>query len=628
MASMSSDTSRAGLAALTLGAVGVVYGDIGTSPLYTMGTIFSPEAGVPLTPANVIGAVSVIFWGLMLVVTLKYVTLILRASNRGEGGIMALVALAAHAAGSTARRRTVLLLVGVLGAALFYGDSIITPAISVMGAAEGLEVAAPALKPYVVLLSIVVLIGLFLVQRHGTAKMGRWFGPIIALWFAVLAVLGVVHIVQQPHILVAFDPREALRFLQARGWHLFAAMGAIVLAFTGAEALYADMGHFGKTPIRLAWTGLVLPALTLHYLGQGALLLRTPDAVQNPFYRMFPAGWVLPAVVLATVAAIIASQAVISGAYSMTKQAMQLGFLPRMRIVYTSAKEAGQIYVPQVNWVLLAAVILAVVGFGSSAALGAAYGIAVTVTMFITTLLTFFVVRHGWRYPLPLAVAATAAFLLLDAVLVVSCALKFVQGGWFPLAVGLGMFTVMATWKRGRELLVAHIRQDDAELEPFVQALASEDVPRPPRTAVYAVANPDTVPQALMHNLKHNMVLHERNIVLTVVFHDEPWVSFEERVEVQELGHGFWRVRVNYGFKNKPDIPKALELCADKGLQIDLFSVSYFLSREIVVPTRGGGMMRWREQLFAAMSRNAGSVVEFFRLPANAVIELGTRVHL
>jgi KUP system potassium uptake protein len=405
-------------------------------------------------------------------------------------------------------------------------------------------------------------------------------------------------------------------------------MGAIVLAFTGAEALYADMGHFGKQPIRIAWTSLVLPALTLHYLGQGALLLHTPSAVQNPFYRMFPEGWIIPAIVLATVAAIIASQAVISGAYSMTKQAMQLGFLPRMRVVYTSAKEAGQIYVPQVNWVLLAAVILAVLGFGSSAALGAAYGIAVTMTMLITTLLTFFVVRHGWRYPLPVAATATVCFLVLDAVLVVSCAIKFVEGGWFPLAVGLAMFTLMSTWKRGRELLIAHIRQDDMPLEPFVQSLSTESIPRPPRTAVYAVANPDTVPQALMHNLKHNMVLHERNIVLTVVFHDRPWVPFDERVEVEPLGHGFWRVRVNYGFKNTPDIPKALELCADKGLQVDLFTVSYFLSREIVVPTRGGGMARWRESLFAAMSRNAGSVVEFFRIPANAVIELGTRVHL
>jgi KUP system potassium uptake protein len=616
------------LGALTLGAIGVVYGDIGTSPLYTMGTIFSPETGVALTPQNIIGSVSVIFWGLMLVVTLKYVTLILRANNRGEGGIMALVALAAHAAGDTPRKRALLLLVGVLGASLFYGDSIITPAISVLGAMEGLEVAAPALKPYVVVASIAVLIGLFVVQRHGTAKVGQWFGPTIVLWFGVLAGLGVTHIVQAPVILNALNPLEGLRFLREQGWHLFVAMGAIVLAFTGAEALYADMGHFGAKPIRLAWTSLVLPALALQYMGQGALLLHSPQAVQNPFYRMFPAGWVVPAIVLSTVAAIIASQAVISGAYSMTKQAMQLGFLPRMRVVYTSAKEAGQIYVPQVNWVLLVAVILAVIGFGSSAALGAAYGIAVTVTMFITTLLTFFVVRHGWRYPLPVAASATAAFLVLDAVLVASCAIKFVEGGWFPLAVGLGMFTIMSTWKRGRELLIAHIRQDDAELQPFVSALSAESLPRPPRTAVYAVANPDTVPQALMHNLKHNMVLHERNIVLTVVFHDEPWIPFEERVEVEPIGQEFWRVRVNYGFKNTPDIPKALELCADKGLTVDLPAVSYFLSREIVVPTRGGGMMRWREQLFAAMSRNAGSVVEFFRIPANAVIELGTRVHL
>jgi KUP system potassium uptake protein len=625
---MNQISQRQGVAALTLGAIGVVYGDIGTSPLYTMKEIFSPATGIPLDAAHLIGAVSVIFWGLMMIVTLKYVVLILRASNRGEGGIMALTALAAQAAGKTPGRRTALLLTGVLGAALFYGDSVITPAISVLSAVEGLEVVAPGLKPYVLPVSLAVLVGLFMVQRHGTGVVGKLFGPVIVLWFAVLALAGVVQIVQQPAILAALNPFRAVAFLHAQGWHLFVAVGAIVLAFTGVEALYADMGHFGKRPIQLAWMGLVLPALALNYMGQGALLMRDPAALENPFFRLFPQAWLIPAVILATCATVIASQAVISGAYSMTRQAIQLGLLPRMQVNYTSAKEAGQIYMPEVNWILLVAVLLAVVGFGSSSALAAAYGIAVTMTMLITTVLTFFVVRHGWGYPLPVAIAATGVFLALDTVLVIACSLKFWQGGWFPLVLGVAIFTVMATWKRGRELLIENIRQDDPELLPFITGLANDDMHRTPRTAVYAVANPDTVPQALLHNLKHNQVIHERNLILTVVFHEVPWISFEERVQVTPLVPGFWKVQVNYGFKNTPDIPKALELCRTQGLAVNLFETSYFLSRETVVPTRGAGMAHWREALFAAMSRNAGSVVGFMRLPNNCVIELGTRVQI
>jgi KUP system potassium uptake protein len=626
MNTVNTETGRQGLAALTLGAVGVVYGDIGTSPLYTMKEVFNPATGVPLDETHLIGAVSVIFWGLMMIVTLKYVTLILRAHNRGEGGIMALTALAANAAGSTRRRRIALLLTGVLGAALFYGDSIITPAISVLSAVEGLEVVTPALKPYVLPASVAVLIGLFVVQRHGTGVVGKLFGPIIVLWFVVLGVTGAIQIAQQPAILAALNPLHGVAFLHGRGWHMFVAVGAIVLAFTGAEALYADMGHFGKRAIRLAWTGLVLPSLALNYMGQGALLMRDPAALENPFYRLFPQAWLIPAVVLATLATVIASQAVISGAYSMTKQAIQLGLLPRMQVRFTSAKEAGQIYMPEVNWMLLLAVVLATVGFGTSSALAAAYGIAVTVTMFVTTLLTFFVVRHGWGYPLPVAIGATGLFLALDAVLVISCSLKFWQGGWFPLALGAAILIVMATWRRGRELLVENIRADDPELVPFINSLNEDSVHRTPRTAVYMVANPGTVPQALLHNLKHNQVLHERNVILTVVFNDVPWIPFDERVEVTPLGRGFSQVRVNYGFKNTPDIPQALELCRARGLAINLFETSYFLSRETVVPTKGAGMAHWREALFAAMSRNAGSVVEFFRLPNNCVIELGTRV--
>lgn len=621
--------NRQSLGVLTLSALGVVYGDIGTSPLYTMKEVFNPAHSLALDAANIIGAVSTILWALMVVVTLKYVVLILRANNRGEGGIMALTALAAKAAGSTPRRHTILLLVGVLGASLFYGDAVITPAISVLSAMEGLETATPALKPYVLPISTAVIIGLFLGQRFGTAIVGKLFGPIVVLWFSVLAVTGLVQVVQNPAILAALNPLRALEFMQARGWHLFVVMGAIVLALTGAEALYADMGHFGKKPIRLAWNTFVLPSLALNYMGQGALLMGDPSALENPFFNLFPSSWLIPAVVLATLASVIASQATISGAYSLTKQAIQLGLLPRMRIFHTSADEVGQIYVPFVNWSVMVGVLLAMVGFGSSSALASAYGIAVTVTMLITTLLTFFVVRHAWKYPLPLALAATGVFLLVDAVLVISCALKFWQGGWFPIVLGIVIFAVMATWRRGRELLMEHIQRDDPELLPFITALAAdENARRTPRTAVYAVANPDTVPQALLHNLKHYQVLHEQNLILTVRFQEVPWVPEEERLQVQPLVDGFWKVQVNFGFKDEPDVPRALRLCAGQGLQIDEFQLSYFLSREIVIPTRGAGMVHWREALFSAMARNAGSIGDFLRLPHNGVVELGTRVQI
>ncbi|HEY2188706.1 MAG TPA: potassium transporter Kup [Caldimonas sp.] len=619
---------RQSLGGLILGALGVVYGDIGTSPLYTMKEVFSTSTGVPLDSEHLIGASSTIFWALMIVVTLKYVVLILRADNHGEGGIMALTALAVHAAGTTPRRKTALLLIGVFGAALFYGDSVITPAISVLGAAEGLEVVAPTLKPWVVPISVAILVGLFLVQRHGTRRVGNAFGPIVLVWFGVLAVTGGWQIALEPAVLQALDPRRAFAFLHERGWHLFAAVGAIVLALTGAEALYADMGHFGRRPIQIAWTGLVLPSLMLNYLGQAALLMREPGALENPFFRLFSSAWLLPAVVLATCAAIIASQAVISGAYSMTRQAIQLGFLPRMRVDFTSASAAGQVYLPAVNRVLLIAVVAAAIGFGSSSALAAAYGIAVTVTMFITTLLTFFVVRHAWRYPLPLALAASGFFLAFDGLLVASCAVKFVEGGWFPLAFGAAIFVVMATWKSGRERLFAHGHEEDLDLAEWIGAFASERVPRSSRTAVYAVADTSRVPQALLHNLKHNQVLHERNVILNVAFRELPFVDPANRVQVTPLGAGFWRVQLRYGFMEVPDVPAALDLCRAQGLEIDLFQVSYFLSREIIVPSRGAPTARWRQTLFAAMSRNAGSVADFFRLPDNCVVELGTRVQL
>ena len=626
---MNQSAQRKSSLPLALGALGVVYGDIGTSPLYTLHEVFSPQIGIALDQPHIVGATSVIFWALMFVVTLKYVLLILRADNRGEGGIMALTALAAHAAGSISKRRVVLLMLGVFGASLFYGDSVITPAISVLSALEGMEIVTPGLAKFVVPVSIGILVGLFLIQRHGTATVGKLFGPIMLLWFGGLAVAGAVQILRRPEVLAAFNPMHAYAFLAERGWHLFAAVGAIVLALTGAEALYADMGHFGRRPIQYAWIGVVLPSLTLNYLGQGALLIRDPAALENPFFRLFPSALLVPAVIVATIATVIASQAVISGAFSMTQQAIQLGFLPRMQILFTSAKEAGQIYVPRANWALLIAVVLAVIGFQSSSALAAAYGIAVTATMLITTILTFFIVRHAWNYPLPLALASTSVFLVFDAVLVASCSLKFLDGGWFPLTMGVVIFTIMATWKRGRELLVEQITADDPELVPFVTALSQDaTLQRAPRIAIYPVANVDRVPQAMLHNLKHNCVLHEQNIILTVTFSDVPWVPADERVEATEVARDIWQVRIAYGFMNSPDVPAALALCSGVGLDIDPMRTSYFVSRETVIPTKGAGMAHWRERLFAAMSRNSGSAVEFFKLPNNGVIELGTRVQI
>ncbi len=619
---------RSGLAAMTLGALGVVYGDIGTSPLYTLKEVFAPATGVPLDAPHLVGAVSVIVWALMFVVTLKYVLLILRADNRGEGGGLALTALAAQTVRGRPLVRRRLLLLGVFGATLFYGDSVITPAISVLGAVEGLQVMTPALKAYVVPISVLILVGLFMVQRLGTGIVGRFFGPVIVLWFATLAATGALQIAREPGILAALNPLEAWHFLAERGWHLLATVGAIVLALTGAEALYADMGHFGRKPIQIAWTGLVFPALALNYMGQGALLMHSPAAIENPFYRLFPDSALPLALVLATLAAIIASQAVISGAYSMTRQAIQLGFLPRMAVHFTSAREAGQIYMPQVNWVLLAGVLVATVGFGSSSALAGAYGIAVTLTMLITTVLTYFVVRQGWRLPTALAVGATGLFLCVDALLVAGSAIKLPDGGWFPIALGLLLFMLMSTWSRGRERLLASIRQDGLDLHDFINGLDPRSLHRAERTAVYPVADATLVPQALLHNLKHNQVLHQRNVIVTVVFDDVPWVPMERRVEVTALGHGFWRVLLRFGFMNTPDVPKALTLAAAQGLQVPLFECSYFLSRETVVPTATSGVARWRACLFAAMSRNAGGVVEFFRLPDNAVVELGTRVQV
>lgn len=615
-------------AALTIGALGVVYGDIGTSPLYTFQEVFRPATGIALDALHIIGAVSAIFWALMLVVTLKYVLIILRADNRGEGGVLALSALAAKSTEKYPRIRPWLLLLGLFGATLFYGDSVITPAISVLGAVEGLSVVTPKFTPFVVPIALGILVALFLVQRRGTGAVGKVFGPLMMLWFSVLAVSGAYQVIQTPEILAALNPVNAWSFLCERGWQAFVVLGAIVLALTGAEALYADMGHFGRKPIQFAWISIALPALALNYLGQGALLLAEPSAISNPFYSLFPPVLIWPAVIIATVAAIIASQAVISGAYSMTRQAIQLGFLPRMSVQHTSANEAGQIYLPAVNWILLIGVVLAVVLFGGSAALAGAYGIAVTLTMMITSLLTFFVAFYRWNLPRPVTFVATGFFLVLDLALISGCMIKFFDGGWFPLVLGGLLFLLMGTWRRGRDIVLATIRKDGVDLKAFIGTLNPTGIQRAARVAVYPVADSSTVPQALLHNLKHNQVLHERNIVLTVRFEDVPWVDESERVQLEDLGNSFWRVVLTFGFMEAPDVPKALKLCENFGLVIPLFQTSYFLSRETIVATPGSGMVLWREHLFATMSRNAGGVVEFFELPDNAVVELGTRVQI
>ena len=617
-------------AALTLLALGVVFGDIGTSPLYAVKETFSPAHGIELTIANILGGLSTIFWALMTVVSLKYVTLIMRADNRGEGGIMALLALAMGSIKDHPQWRTPLIMAGVIGASLFYGDAVLTPAISVLSAVEGLEVGTSLFKPYVLPITVGVIIALFVFQRHGTAAVGALFGPVTLLWFLALAAAGVYGIAGNPQVLQALNPLHAIGFLSNHGLASFVVLGSVVLAVTGAEALYADMGHFGKGPIRLAWFGLVLPALMLNYFGQGALLIANPAAVQNPFYLLVP-GWALyPMIVLATAATVIASQATISGAYSITKQAIQLGFLPRMNVVHTSAMTIGQVYIPAINWALLAAVLAAVIGFGSSSNLASAYGVAVTATMLVDTLLTFFVIRYGWGYPLLLCVGATGFFIVVDAAFCASTLLKVTDGGWFPLAIGATIFTFMMTWRRGREILFARLRESTVPLGSFLESLFREPPHRVPGTAVFLTATPDAVPHALLHNLYHNKVLHERVIFLTVTAKDVPWVPLGERVTVEPLGHECYRVSLNFGFMNRQDVWQALsELCPDHGLAFDLMQTSFFLSRERVIPVAGReGMALWREKIFAAMARNAGSAVEYFNIPTNRVIELGTQVEI
>ena len=619
--------SKSSLAALTLGAIGVVYGDIGTSVLYAVKEVFG-SGHVPFTHANVYGILSILFWTLTVIVSLKYVVLVLRADNHGEGGLIAMLALASTAVKDRPELRQTLLAIGIFGTALFYGDGVITPAISVLSAVEGLEVISPAFRQYVVPITLLVLFALFAVQKRGTGGIGKFFGPITVVWFLTIAGLGVVQIVDHPEILAALSPHHALRFMWQQPGTTFIILGAVVLCVTGAEALYADLGHFGKKPIRLAWFLVVMPCLTLNYFGQGALLLERPEAVKNPFFNMAPDWALLPLVLLATMATVIASQALITGAFSVTKQAMQLGYLPRLQVQHTSEHDTGQIYMPFVNWALFAAIVLAVVMFKSSTNLAAAYGIAVTLDMLITTVLTFYVVRYGWKYPLWLCVAATGFFFVVDLAFFTSNLLKLFAGGWFPLLIGGVVFTLMMTWKRGRSLMAEAQHAEALDLPSFLAAVFVSPPVRVAGTAVFLTAETGTVPNAMLHNLKHNKVLHEQNLFVTVRSHEVPWIAPGQRLQMEPLGHDCWAVTLNYGFKDEPDVPKALQLMRGHGCEMESMTTSYFLSRDVVTPTLGSGMAPWREKLFAQMHHNASAAAQFLHLPNNAVIELGSKIEI
>src|SRR5688572_6456947 len=618
---------------VTLTAVGVVYGDIGTSPLYAMRECFFGSHSVPPTHDNVLGVLSIIIYSLLLVISIKYVAFVMRADNQGEGGVLALTSLIpgrGGAVGGAARLavgRPVLIALGIFGTALLYGEGMITPAISVLGATEGLEVATAFFRPYVVPLTVAILIGVFLIQKYGTHRVGRLFGPIMVVWFVTLALLGVTWIARAPAVLGAFDPRYAVSFFAENGMTGFAVLGAVVLVATGAEALYADMGHFGKHPIRVAWFALVLPALLLNYLGQGALLLQQPD-VEHPFFLLAPSWALYPLVGLATAAAIIASQALISGAFSITRQAIQLGLAPRLDVEHTSAREMGQIYIPQVNWALMLATLVIVIGFGSSSALAAAYGLGVTLTMVITGTLLYVVMTERWHWPVPVAGAAMAILLIIDLAFFAANALKIPQGGWVTLAIAVLLFTLMTTWRTGRRLVAERLTARAMPLDSFVEMLNSIKPARVPGTAVFMTAQPVGTPPALAHNVRYNKVLHNHVVVLTVGTAQQPHVPVAERVSVEDIGHHLFNVRVQYGFMEDPDVPAALMQAREQGLPLDPDDLTYFLGRETIIVTRRKGMAIWREKLFVLMARNAVRPNAFFRLPPERVVELGVQVEM
>lgn len=617
------------IAALSLAALGIVYGDIGTSPLYAMRETFLSHGGMEVAGENVLGVLSFIFWSLMIVISVKYLAFVMRADNNGEGGILALTSLIVPRRKSALRHsRRVLILIGLFGTALLYGDGMITPAISVLSAVEGFQVATPVLEPYIVPVAIAILVGLFLIQRHGTATVGSVFGPVMLVWFSVLALLGIVHIAQNPSVLVALNPVHGVRFMRAAGFHGFLALGSIFLVVTGSEALYADMGHFGKRPIQLAWFGLVLPALVINYFGQGALVLGDPSAIDSPFYRMAPPWALWPLVALATAATVIASQALISGAFSLTMQAVQLGYLSRVRILHTSETEAGQIYIPSINWTLMIACVGLVVGFRSSSGLAAAYGVAVATTMVITTMLFFVVTRERWKWPTWLALAISGIFIVIDLAYLGANLFKIPDGGWFPIIIGLAVFTVMTTWKRGRELLGMRLRQGELAIERFIGSIATNPPHRVTGTAIYMSSRPGATPPALLLNFRHNEVLHETIVILSVVTAGTPRVPQARRAKVWNLGDGFFQVTLTYGFMEEPHVQQALYDIVHPEFGIRPEHTTFVLGRETILATEREGMAMWRERLFALMSRNATSAARFFNLPPEQCLEIGMQVEI
>jgi KUP system potassium uptake protein len=621
--------NKGNLAALTLAATGVVFGDIGTSPLYALKECFSPEHGIPFSQESVFGVLSMVFWAFLVVVSLKYVLFVMRANNHGEGGILALMALALRTVPQNSKRSLIIIMLGVFGACMFYGDAVITPAISVLSAVEGLEIVSPSLTRYVIPITLVILIFLFLIQRTGTHIVGSLFGPIMLIWFFVLGLMGIYHIIDNPHVLMAVRPMYAVMFLYEHSVQAFIVLGAVFLVLTGAEALYADMGHFGPKPIRLAWFFVAMPALLLNYFGQGAMLLANPSAIENPFFLMVPDAFTLPLVILATLATVIASQAVISGAYSMTSQAILLGFVPKMKISYTSDKEIGQIYMPTINWFLLAVVVAVVLAFKNSGNLAAAYGIAVTTTMIITTILAAIVMSFVWKWNPIVIFLVIASFLVVDLAFLTANLLKIAEGGWFPLLLGALCFLLLMTWFQGRRLLREKAIQSGIPLESFVQSLQAHPPHRVEGTAVFLTAHVDYVPVAMLHNLKHNRILHERVIFLKISVWDVPYVEDNERLTFKDMGSGMYLVRAIYGFKETPDVIKILELIGKEyGVECDLMDTSFFLARDTVIPSAIPGMALWREKLFAWMFQNSAKPADFFQIPTNRVVELGAKIEI
>ena len=621
-------TQRSSLGILTLGAIGVVFGDIGTSPLYALKESFHAAHGLPISIENVLGILSMIFWSLMLVVSLKYVAVIMRAHNNGEGGIMALLALNMRNQQISPRKKMLVVAVGLFGAALFLGDGMITPAISVLSAVEGLKIATPIFEPYILPIAMGLIVGLFLIQRRGTGSMGRFFGPMTLVWFLALGLLGILSIVKNPEVLAMVNPYWAASFVFQHPLAAFFIMGAVVLTITGGEALYADMGHFGRNPIQLGWFFVALPCLLLNYAGQGALLLRDPAAIENPFFLLVPEYALYPMIILATMATVIASQAVISGVFSIARQAMQMGYLPRMTVRHTSESEMGQIYIPFLNWLLLGAVLALVLLFQSSSNLAAAYGIAVTMTMICDTILVGLVMYGVWKWSLLRMLLVVIPFLILDVLFFSATSLKFFAGGWVPILIGVVAFTLMITWKRGRELLFERLEKDTLPLELFINSIGNS-AHVVTGTAVFMVSTQKVVPHALLHNLKHNKVLHERNVLMTLKTCDVPYIDAANRFEIEQLSPYFWRVVVQYGFKEQPHVPNALQAAfASVEQPIEMMNTSFFVSRERIFSTNEGGMVRWREKLFIAMSRNTGSVTDFFQIPANRVVEMGSQVEI